>query len=116
MIKIVYSRNEDRKICEDTRYASMKIGDRPAKRLAKLIVAIESSIDLSDLAGLPQFRLHQLKGNKKDVYSFSIDQQFRMEFYPMDENNELLLSKDNEREMYKKTRIIKVLRITNHYE
>lgn len=115
MIKIIYNRKEDRRICEDTRYASRKIGDRPARLLAKLIVAVEASASLCDLAGLPQFRLHQLKGDKKNIYSFSID-QFRVEFYPLDENGNLLISGNSEKDIFKKTKIIKILRITNHYE
>ena len=116
MIEILYKRKEDKRICEDTKFAVRKIGTVPARNLAKLINAIMSSIDLHDIAGMPQFRLHQLKGDKKDIYSLSINKEYRVEFYPMDENKNILKSGIDEKEMFKKTRYINITRITKHYE
>ena len=116
MMEIIYSNKKDQKICEDSRYATKKIGALPARNLAMLMGAIMSSTDLSDIAVMPQFRLHQLKGDKKDRYSFSIDRQNRVEFYPLDEHRNILKSGTNEKEMYKKTRYIQITGITNHYE
>ena len=116
MIEILYNNKKDRKTCEDTRYATRRIGVDPARNLAKLINAIISSKDLSDIAAMPQFRLHQLKGDKMDIYSLSINKEFRIEFYPMDENKDILKSGTNEKEMFRKTRYIKITRISKHYE
>ena len=116
MIGIIYNSKKEKKICEDYEYAIKKIGSHRAKKLAMLIGAIECSIDPSDIAGLPQFRMHKLKGDKKECYSFSIDKKFRVEFYPLDENKNDLKSGMNEKEMFTKAKYIKILRITNHYE
>ena len=87
-----------------------------ARELAKLINAIYSSSDLTDIDHMPQYRLHQLKGNKKDLYSLSIKEGYRIEFYPQDEQKNTLISGTNETEMFQKTKNIHIVAITKHYE
>ncbi|EQA38915.1 plasmid maintenance system killer protein [Leptospira inadai serovar Lyme str. 10] len=50
------------------------------KRAQRKLDQLNSAEQLSDLLIPPSNRLHQLKGDKKDQWSISIDKQFRICF------------------------------------
>ncbi len=116
MIKILYKTKKIKNICEDTKCAIREIGADPGKKLSKLINAIMSAQDLQDIAAMPQYRLHQLKGNKNKIYSISVyNTGYRIEFYPMDENKNIIVSGENENKMFRQTKYIEIIEISKHY-
>ena len=70
--------------------------------MIKLVILLENADNLKDVSGFPQYRLHQLKGNKKDQYSITIlkSSKYRLIVYPIDENNNIMKSLDNEQLMF----------------
>ena len=117
MLIVKYQHNRDRKICEDTKRAIRVLGSRAGKQLTELIVLLKNVKDLSDVAMMPQYRLHKLKGDLKDKYSMSLPGTgIRIEFYPMDENENVLLSGNDEAEMFRNTKIVLITEVSDHYE
>ena len=117
MIEIIYRNKAVEKICEDTKEAIRKIGDGPGKKLSKLINALKSAQDLSDIQSMPQYKLHMLKGDRKGVYSLYVSNtRYRLEFLPLDKDQNILEPLDNEMEMFRQTKYIEIIRISNHYE
>lgn len=83
-----------------------------------MINYLEQSECLLDVTKIPQYRLHQLKGDRKNQYSVVIDKQskYRLIFYPIDENNNIMKSKDNEKEMFIKCIVVEIMEVSEHYE
>lgn len=117
MIYVGFRKKHDEKNCRSIKNAVRYYGPDQGKELIKLITAIECAQNLLDIKALPQYRLHQLKGNYKDMYSLSIPRSgIRIVFYPQDKEGNTIRSKEDEKEMMKKTEKILIWEITDHYE
>jgi len=51
-----------------------------APRLARILDRLDASISVQDM-NLPGYRLHQLKGDKKDLWSVMVSGNWRVTFY-----------------------------------
>ena len=117
-MKIIYSNNKTQKLCEDYRQAVKTLGDKVADRLMDLLTAIESFPNLLDLSnGLPQYRLHALTANRENQYSLVISKSYkwRLIIYPLDENEQLLKDKSNEKLMLSKAVAVEIVEVSEHY-
>ena len=83
-----------------------------------LINILENAENLLDIYKLQSFKLHLLKGNRKDQYSLTIlkSSKLRLIVYPIDENNNFMRSLDNQNLMFIKFIIIKIMEVSEHYE
>ena len=117
-MKISYSNKKVEKICEDFSKAVKELGKQTAYKLADLLNALEAAINLNDMYGLPQYRMHPLKQNRRYQYSFVIDKssKWRLIVYPLDNEGNLLTDNSNEKEMLIKAVRIEILEVSEHYE
>ncbi len=117
-MKITYSNKKTEKICCDTSKAKKELGKDVAIKLANLLNAIESFPNLYDMYGLPQYRMHPLKGDRENQYSFVIHKgyKWRLIVYPLDENGKLLISNESEKEKLIKAVMVEVLEVSEHYD
>ena len=117
-MKIVYSNKKTEKLCTDPNKAVKELGKDVAKRLWDLLDYIDAFPKLYDLFVMPQYRLHSLSGDRKYQYSFVIHKgyKWRLIIYPLDENNEVLKNKDNEKEMLMKAVRVEILEVSEHYD
>lgn len=117
-MKITYSNKKTEKICEDFSKAVRELGKDVALRLADLLNAIESFQNMNDMYGLPQYRMHPLKGDRIHQYSFVIHKRYkwRLVVYPLDENGNKLTDNSNEKEMLIKAVMVLVLEVSEHYD
>lgn len=117
-MKIIYSNKKTEKLCEDFDKACKVLNKEVAIRLSDLLNAIEAFPKLLDMLGLPQYRLHSLKQDRKFQYSFVIHKgyKWRLIIYPLDEEREVLKDNSNEREMLAKAVMIEVLEVSEHYD
>ena len=117
-MKIKFKNKKTEKICSSLKEAQKLMGKDDAKRLMDLLNIIESFNNLYDLYNFPQYNLHPLKGDRKYQYSLKISKKtkWRLVIYPLDEQEQLLKEKTNEKEMLVKAVIIEVLEVSEHYE
>ena len=117
-MKIIYCRASDKKLCNDEYYSKKHLGKEVQKDLFDLINAIEdSALNLNDV-NLPQYRLHPLKGNKDNLYSLTISKKYkyRIEFIPLDIDNQKLVCNTDLTTFYKTVKNIKITEISEHYD
>ena len=74
--------------------------------------------NLKDVSLVKHLRLHQLKGNRQDQYSITLlnSSKYRLIVYPIDENNNIMKSLDNEDLMFIKCIKIQIEEVSEHYE
>ena len=116
-MKIIYRNQKVRRICEDHKLATIKLGKDVADKLYDLLNAIEAFINLYDLFCLPQYRLHSLNGEREYQYSFVIHKgtKWRLVVYPLDRDGNILTDKSNEKEMLIKAIIVEIWEVSEHY-
>lgn len=117
-MKIIYSNSKTERLCNDYKKAVKCLGNEVARKLSDLLNLIESFPTLLDLRGLPQYRLHSLKGNRKTQYSLTIHRNYkwRLVIYPLDNEGNVLKDKSNEIEMLSKAVMVDILEVSEHYE
>ena len=117
-MKLVFKSNKLEKECTDIKIAVKKYGFDVGRKLIDLINYLEEAENLLDVSKLPQYRLHQLKGDRKYQYSIIIfkPSKYRLILYPLDEDNNIMKSMDNENLMFIKCIVIKIMEVSEHYE
>ena len=117
-MKIIYRRKQDEKLCTDIKTAIKKLGTETANKLANLLNFILAFSNLKSLRGMPQYRLHALKGNRQAQYSLVITKssKWRLIIHPLDENDNLLTAGINEMEMFVKAVTVEILEVSEHYD
>jgi plasmid maintenance system killer protein len=117
-MKLIYSDKKTQSLCEDYKTAVKKLNKDVADKLMVLIQLLESFVALGDLSSLPQYRLHGLTGNRANQYSLVIRKgtKWRLIVYPLDENEQLLTDKSNEKEMLSKAVVVEVVEVSEHYD
>lgn len=115
---IEYSTKKVAKLCTDKKCAIKTLGYDVGIRLRKLVELLDSAINLIDIAEIPMYRLHSLKGNRKNQYSIVIwfKSKYRLILYPLDDFMNIITNEENEFELLKKTKIIKILEVSEHYD
>ena len=115
---IEYSTKKVLKLCTDKKCAIKNLGYDVGIRLRKLIELLDSAINLMDIAQIPMYRLHLLKGNRKSQYSIVIwfKSKYRLILYPLDENFNIIENEDNEMKLLSMTKTIKILEVSEHYD
>ena len=116
-MKIIYSNKQTQKFCEDYKHAAKRMSNQVADKLMDLLNAIESFPTLLDFLGLPQYRLHALYGNRNNQYSLVIarNTKWRLIVYPLDENEQVLTDRSNERQMLSKAVAVEIVEVSEHY-
>lgn len=79
-----YGNNKTRKLCSDSKQAKKVLGELVAEKLFAAINFIESASTLNDVACFPTYHLHQLSGDKKDLFAMDLGRKlgFRLIIKP----------------------------------
>lgn len=59
------------------------------EKIQNILLAIDSAVKIQDL-NLPSFKLHQLKGNKQDIWAITVRSNWRITFKFENENAYIL--------------------------
>ena len=91
----------------------------PKKVIEKLIATekyILQATSLKDIFNYPSYRLHSLKGNRKDEWSLRLGNTgYRLTFIPYDDKDTPILNGDILSQC-KTIKIIMITEVSNHYE
>ncbi|MDU1202542.1 MAG: type II toxin-antitoxin system RelE/ParE family toxin [Clostridiales bacterium] len=116
-MEIIYKTTKLEKECTNYSKAKRKYNQQVADKLYSTINFIENASNLLDVKNMPMFRLHALKGDRKGTYAIDLGKKlgYRLIITPLDdEKNEW--NTDDEYLIFKSTKVIIILEVTNHYE
>lgn len=102
-MKITFKKNETKKICEDESYARRKLPMNVVPSLKNLLMRLQSYDHFEVFLNTPlkeKYRTHELHGQKRGIYSLSINYHYRMEL-----TVEIQVESD----------VICILEVSNHY-
>ncbi len=117
-MKINYYDNTVEKLCLDYKEANKKLGTRVAIKLHSTIEFILAAECLLDIRNFNTFRLHKLKGNDREgQYAIDLGKKigYRLIIIPLDKDDKRWKTKD-ENIIFRSTKSIIMLEVTNHYE
>ena len=84
---IVFKNKKLKEICSNFKSATIKFGEKNARKLIQRLNELNASENLSIFIKLPQTGFHELKGNRKGQYAVNLIQPFRLIFMSdIDEN------------------------------
>lgn len=112
-----YGNKKTRKLCSDSKQAKKVLGELVAEKLFAAINFIESASTLNDVACFPTYRLHQLSGDKKDL--FAVDLGRKLGFRLIIKPDPPLNREEDKLDFNSKCSVVKciiVLEVSNHYE
>lgn len=111
-MEIRYKNKKVQEICEDEKKAIKKYNKIIAERLMFSIEFLKNSNSLKDVADYKNFRLHELKYNRKGQYAIDLGKTtgHRLVIEPITVNEE------NETISYESVNIVEVVEVSNHYE
>lgn len=116
-MEIIYDNKTIQKQCENYKEAQKKLNKQVAEKLHSTLTFIKSATSLMDIRNMPMYNLHALSGKRKGTYAIDLGRRlgYRLIIKPLDESEKEWNIK-NENEIYKGTKIIVALEVTNHYE
>ncbi|OGI04685.1 MAG: hypothetical protein A2104_01605 [Candidatus Melainabacteria bacterium GWF2_32_7] len=86
MIKSFKHKGLERMFLEDD---SSGINPEHSEKVQNILLTIDSAVNIQDL-NLPSFKLHQLKGSRKDIWSITVRSNWRITFRFENENAYIL--------------------------
>ncbi|MDD2402556.1 MAG: hypothetical protein PHI90_08980 [Clostridia bacterium] len=113
-----YGNNKTEKLCKNKKYAKKELGEKIAEKLESLINFIENATSLNDIAGMPNYHLHDLKRDRKEQFAMDIDgrkSKYRLVVVP----DPPLQKNEDKLDFNSKCKVVKciiILEVSNHYE
>lgn len=117
IIKIKYDNKTLQRQCTNYHLAKKDFGVQIAEKLFSLIEFIDSASNLNDVAVIPTYHLHPLRGKRNGEFSLDLGRRigWRLIVIPLnDEGNKWDINDISI--IYKSTSVILVLEVSNHYE
>lgn len=117
MVIVEYGNNKTKKLCNDIKQAKKVLGEIVAEKLFAALNFIKSASNLNDVACFPAYHLHQLSGDKKNL--FAIDLGGKLGYRLIIKPEPPLSAEDNKLDLNSKCKMVKsitVLEVSNHYE
>lgn len=116
-MEIIYDNKTIKKQCTKYTEAQKKFNKDVAEKLYSTLNFIDNASCLMDIKNMPMYNLHPLKGKRKGTYAIDLGRRlgYRLIIVPLDDDENEWDTK-NETEIYKSTKIILALEVTNHYE
>ncbi|MDE5780349.1 MAG: type II toxin-antitoxin system RelE/ParE family toxin [Lachnospiraceae bacterium] len=117
IIEIQYKSSKLKNICHDFSKAKKEFGTIVAEKLHALINLLENAETLNDINAMQIYNLHHLLGKRKGEYALDLGRRlgYRLIITPLDDNGNKWKEKDIN-VMYKSTKIVLILEVSNHYE
>ena len=115
-MKIIFKNSKVKQLCTNEQKAIKELGAMVANKLFAAINLLESAENLKDILAFPQYHLHKLKGNLKNIYSMYLGKTtgYRLLLIPLDENEKAIVSSDIS--IYTLAVCIEIEGVSKHYE
>lgn len=111
-MKVRYKDKKIREICENQKKAIKRYNKIIAEKLIFSIEFLKNSNSLKDVADYRNFRLHELKYNRKGQFAIDLGKTtgYRLIIEP------ITVKKENETISYESVNIVKIMEVSNHYD
>ena len=111
-MEIRYKNKKIRDICENEKKAVKKYNKIIAEKLIFSIEFLKNSSSLKDVADYKNFRLHELKYERKGQFAIDLGKAigYRLIIEPITVNEK------NEVISYESINIVEIMEVSNHYE
>ena len=103
---------------EHEKYMTRKYGKVISRGMLLLLGVLDAADNAYDLKVNIYFYMEHKKGNLKNYYSLSLDKKkskWRILIQMLDENNNVLVPAENEKEFLKSVKKIRIKEISDHY-
>lgn len=111
-MKVGYSDKKTKTLCEDKKNSIRELGNNVSKKLFQRLSWLAAAPNLDFFNSTYRFlRIHMLEGKYDGMYALDITQQYRLIFYPCDEEGNR--STENN---FKAISIVMVQEVSKHYE
>ena len=100
------------------KFLKKKYGTAIAEGMFKFLGALLAAENAYDIKNTPLFFMEHKKGNLKHYYSISLDKKkskWRLLIQMIDENGNIVIPNENEKEFLKSIKTIKIKEISDHY-
>lgn len=109
---IGYSNKNAEKLCNDVKLANRKLGNNVAVKLFQRLQWLAKAPNLDFFNSAYKFlRLHKLSGEYDGMYALDITKQYRLIFYPSDDNGVPNCDID-----FKAISVVMIQEVSKHYE
>lgn len=109
---IGYSDSKVQKVCENEKDARKKLGQDVSQKLFQRLQWLSKAPNLDFFNSSYRFlRIHKLSGQYDGMYALSINKQYRIIFYPCDEDGDACLEAD-----FKAISVVTIQEVSKHYE
>ena len=117
-MKYEYSPSKLKEDYEDEKYMKKKYGKAISDGMVMLLGALDAAENAYDIKSNVFFYMEHKKGNLKEYYSLSLDKKkskWRVLIQMIDEDGNVLLPTDNEKEFLKSVKRIRIKELSEHY-
>ena len=112
IMKVGYSNQKVADLCEDYKKSKKKLGNDVSKKLFQKLIWLAAAPNLDVFNSTYRFlRIHMLNGKYDGMYALDITKQYRLIFYPCDEDGN-----PNTESNFKAISIVMVQEVSKHYE
>ena len=104
---------------ENEKYMKKKYGKEISEGMVSFLNALDAAENAYDIKSTPQFFMEHKIGNLKEYYAVSLDKKkskWRLLLQMLDEDGNVLIPTDNEREFLKSIKKIRLKEMSDHYE
>lgn len=117
-MELIYKDKKTKEKCTNIKKAKKEFDIKVVEKLFGTIYFLQNAKNLQDIANVPSFHLHQLKGDKKGSYSIYLGKVlgYRLIIKPLDDNKEEIKNHDDLSLIYKSTKIVLIWEVSNHYD
>lgn len=115
-MKVLYKNKKVEKLCTNEQKSIKELGKNVSDRLLATINLLKLAKNLKDIKNLPQYHLHLLTGNLKNIFSIYLGRTtgYRLLLTPLDDNDNPIVEDKNE--IYIKTVCVEIIEVSKHYE
>ncbi|MCQ3035600.1 MAG: hypothetical protein MJ248_05260 [Bacilli bacterium] len=103
---------------ENERFMKKKYGVLISEGMQKFLRYVESAKDAYDIKSIPFFYMEHKVGNLSDHYAVSLDKKkskWRLMIQMLDDNGNVMVPTDNEKEFLKSIYYIRIKELSEHY-
>lgn len=104
---------------EDEKYMKKKYGVAISEGMLKFLCAIKAAENAYDIKSIPSFFMEHKSGNLRHYYSISLDKKkskWRLLLQMLDEQGNIVIPNENEKEFLKSIKKIKIKELSDHYD
>ena len=118
-MKFEYSPPGLAKDFENEKYLKKKYGINILNGWICFVNVLEAADNAYDIKAMPMFYMEHKKNNLKDYYAVSLDKKkskWRLMLQMLDENDNVLIPTENEKDFLKKVKKIRIRGLSDHYD